>query len=141
MSEAARLQRLRAMGIEVWVPRATAPAPAAGLRVRLAAGDGDWLILTDQPLDGEYRRLMGDITACLGPDRCRFGQWTDGAEAGMDVAELGDAGIRHVLVLGSWPGASRDIAAPAVITAADLPSLYHDAAARHALWTALRGTL
>ena len=141
-SESGRLARLRAMGIDVWVPRGAAPTPApAGLRVRLAAGDGDWLILTDSPLDGDYRALMGDITATLGRGRCRFGQWTDNPDAGMDLGELAGAGIRHVLALGGWPGEGDPAGTAGVVRAPALPEIHADAGARRALWDALRGVL
>lgn len=143
MNEAGRLRRLEAMGIDVWVPRGRPPAPEpeVGLRVRLAAGDGDWLILAGEATDGEYRPLLRDITAALGRDRCRYGQWSEGAAAGMDLAELDEAGIRHVLALGGWPDAERAGASPAVIPAPGLAVLHRDGAARRELWTALRKAL
>lgn len=140
-SEAARLARLKVMGIDVWRPREAAPPAASGLRVRLAAGDGDWLILTDCPLDGQYRALMADITATLGRERCRFGQWTDNPEAGMDLDELAAAGIRHVLALGGWPEAADAAELSGVVAAPPLPAVHGDADARRSLWRALRGVI
>jgi len=116
-------QRLAAMGIDVWMdrerrvgepapeqdpvrgpaPKASAPRSGGEARLRMASGDGDWLLVQDAPWDGRHDALLGDIQATIGSSRCRFGQWADSESAGTSVAELGSRGIRHVLVFGQAP--------------------------------------
>ncbi|NBB94042.1 MAG: hypothetical protein GVY32_12835 [Gammaproteobacteria bacterium] len=149
-------QRLEALGIDVWVRRdrplssvrvdearaqerqGAEGAQAGGVRVRLASGEGDWLLVQDAPWDGRHDRLLGDIQAAIGSARCRFGQWAHSESAGVSLDELESRGVRHVLVFGAVPeeaGRGGVHAAPAL---ADLASR---AQARRRLWQLLAGEL
>lgn len=149
----ATLQRLSDMGIEVWqlrrtqaaadsvaVPasRAEAAGPAAAdmapPRLRMASGSGDWLLVQDQPWAGHHDQLLNDIQATLGSQRCRFAQWADSDSAGVAIDELGQRGIRHLLVFGKLP-AGRPQAH--VHIAPSLDELATHAEARRALWQLL----
>lgn len=146
-------QRLAAMGIDVWMRRerrVTVPTAAfesarvapgetrAVPRVRMASGDGDWLLVQDAPWDGRHDKLLGDIQATIGSARCRFGQWAHSDSAGVSVAELQSRGVRHVLVFGQLPaGASEH----GVHAAPDLTQLATSADARRRLWQLLAAGL
>lgn len=152
-------QRLAALGVDVWVRRGrrtAAPAAAAETirrdradaaspgaersvpRVRMASGDGDWLLVQDAPWDGRHDVLLGDIQAAIGSARCRFGQWAHSDSAGVSVADLGSRGVRHVLVFGDMPGGAGE---PGVHVAAELSQLATSAEARHRLWRLLAAAL
>ncbi|MFP4208532.1 MAG: hypothetical protein ACLFSC_07705 [Wenzhouxiangella sp.] len=134
--------RLAAIGIELW-RRRESPARDAGetileARVRLASGDGAWLLVQKQPWDGRQATLVADITALLGVEQCRFGQWSGGSAAGLALSELADRGIEHVLAFGPLPVGAGD---GRLIQAASLDELATSAAARRALWQDLRPAL
>lgn len=138
--------RLAEMGIDVWVSRQSqsrldsqgAPADRAEARVRLAAGDGTWLLVQRRPWDGRHAELLADIQALLGPEQCCFGHWADSREAGIAVSELATRGIVHVLAFGPVP----PIAEPSgLVTAPALDELAGSGAARRALWEVLRPRL
>jgi len=139
-------QRLEAMGIDVWVERRpaveTAAQPAAsveaagepGLRIRMASGSGDWLLVQREPWSGRHEQLLADITALIGADRCRFGQWAISDSAGVPVAELESRGIGHVLAFGEPP---RAVSASQVCLVPVLDEVAASADARRQLWQAL----
>lgn len=143
--EPTSLKRLADMDVEVWrkrdrgsvdlnrddVPEERSGAGTAA-RVRLASGSGDWLLVMPVSVPGRYRRLVSDITATIGPERCRFGQWADSPVAGIGLDELAGRGVRNVLAFGPVPeGADDCIRAPA------LEQLAADGRARRELWRAL----
>ncbi|WP_376695878.1 hypothetical protein [Wenzhouxiangella sp. EGI_FJ10305] len=148
-------QRLQALGIDVWVRR-DRRAAASRLpeveqadetpsrlgpetpRVRMASGDGDWLLVQDAPWDGRHETLLGDIQAAIGSARCRFGQWAHSDSAGVSVAELDSRGIRHLLVFGRAPDGTDGVG---VILAPELPQLATSAEARRHLWRLLAAEL
>lgn len=143
------LRRLAAMGIQVWQtrrrPELAAAAPASepqpamadgfdeqiGVRVRLASGDGEWLLVQRQPWRGQHESLLADIRATLGPERCRFGQWAADSAAGEGAAELTARGVRRILSFGPPP---RTVEWPGLLLAPTLDELATDAKARKALW-------
>lgn len=136
--------RLAAMGIEVWARRypagqavAADEAPAEP-RVRLASGDGAWLLVQRRPWDGSRAALVADITTLLGTDRCRFGQWSGGSAAGLAVSELSARGIVHIIAFGPLPG---PVDEPRLIQAPAVDELAVSAEARRRFWTALRPAL
>ncbi len=133
----ASLDRLETMGIAIWRLRGREVGAGEGsdLRIRLASGHGDWLLVTPDPGDGRHHRLIADITATIGIDRCRFGHWSDSAEAGVSLAELVQRGIEHVLVLGSSPTPIGD---PRVAQAPALDELAESGVARRRLWAVLK---
>lgn len=142
------LRRLEHMGIEVWsrrrdqarpAPEATADGVDSGpgataARIRLSSGSGDWLLVQRAPWRGAHETLIADITATIGVERVRFGQWAAGSAAGECLAELPTRGIRRVLSLGPAPP---DAPAEQVIVAPTLDALASEASARRALWQAL----
>lgn len=142
--DAASYSRLAAMGIEVWRRRVRAGQaaaenePAAEPRVRLASGDGSWLLVQKRPWDGSQATLMADITALLGADQCRFGQWSTGGTAGLAVSELSARGIVHIVAFGPAPGV---MDAPGLIQAPSLDEIAGSASARRRFWTTLRPLL
>lgn len=136
--------RLAAMGIQTWARRGQA-GPAAlsdesvrGPRIRLASGDGSWLLVQRHPWDGSQATLVADITALLGADECRFGQWSSGTTAGLALSELSGRGIIHVIAFGPLPA---EVDAPGLIRAPAIDELATSADARRRLWTALRPAL
>lgn len=135
--------RLAAMGIELWQRR---PVPAASIalaaedaidepRIRLASGDGDWLLVQRRPWDGRHPALLADIRAAIGPARCRFGQWADSRDAGLGFSELGQRGVARVLAFGPVPG---ELVAGSLILAPPIDELAGQAEARRTLWQTLR---
>lgn len=160
MPPAASRERLAALGIDVWVRRdrrrdasgderpakavghgtgqaGVAPEMGRGVpRVRMASGDGDWLLVQEAPWDGRHDILLGDIQATIGSARCRFGQWAHSDSAGVSLEELESRGIRHVLVFGEAP---EPAAGAGVHLAPDLPRLAASAEARRRLWQLLAG--
>lgn len=142
-------KRLAAMGVTVWVRRGRAAVlpelgqagdarPASGfgdeLRIRLASGTGNWLLVQRQPWTGRHEQLLSDITATLGTDHCRFGQWAVSDSAGITLDECPDRGIDHVLSFGPPP---RDVDGGRLLTGPSLEELSRDAGARKALWQLL----
>ena len=156
MPSAASRERLAALGIDVWVRRDRRPPetpsttdsiqPLVGAttnpgrerlvpRVRMASGDGDWLLVQDAPWDGRHDDLLGDIQAAIGSARCRFGQWAHSDSAGVALDELESRGVCHVLVFGSVPpGAPRDSAA---LVVGELPELAKNGQTKRHLWRLL----
>lgn len=137
--------RLAEMGIEVWLRRAPRRPNAAAdnadgveARVRLAAGDGAWLLVQRRPWDGQHAQLMADLQALLGIDQCRFGQWAASRDAGHAVSELPERGVRHVLAFGPVPSGAQS---EGLVEVPPLDELAASASARRALWQALRPLL
>ncbi|RFF30282.1 hypothetical protein DZC52_09405 [Wenzhouxiangella sediminis] len=159
MRSAASRERLAALGIDVWIRRerdrasADAAAPVletpavevtdsgaggAVARVRMASGDGDWLLVQGSPWDGRHDVLLGDIQATIGSARCRFGQWAHSDSAGVPVDELDSRGVLHVLAFGDPPpGAMKQ----GVLVAPELSVLSTSAEARRRLWRKLAGEI
>lgn len=153
---AASRERLEALGIDVWVRRdriraaaeAAAAQPSSGhsargvdqgaVRVRLASGDGDWLLVQDAPWDGRHDRLLGDVQATIGSARCRFGQWAHSDSAGVAIDELSARGIHHTLAFGVVPDG---VDGGRVLLAPALSELATSAGARRRLWRLLAAEL
>ena len=131
--------RLSAMGITCWVRRDQGLGDGAAEhhqpRIRLASGDGDWLLVQPRPWDGRHRELLADITAVIGPEQCRYGQWAGGSDAGLAWSELGERGVEYVMAFGPLPAGLDDAG---LIAVASLDDLATSASARRALWQALR---
>jgi hypothetical protein len=157
MQSPASRERLAALGIDVWVRRerrASAPREAAEAttaaaaaesageqaapRVRMASGDGDWLLVRDGPWDGRHDVLLGDIQAAIGSARCRFGQWAHSDSAGVALDELDSRGVRHVLVFGPAPEAAGQYG---VLLGPELSALADSAEAKRRLWRLLAAEL
>jgi len=149
LSQASR-ERLDAMGIDVWVRRSEAlPASveqpdtrpgaeaSASPRVRMASGDGDWLLVQDDAWDGRHDRLLGDIQATIGSARCRFGQWAHSETAGVSLDELASRDVRHVLSFGPVPGGAGE----RVLVAPTLEDIHRRSDARQRLWRLLAQAL
>lgn len=147
--EPASLKRLEIIGIEVWQRRARRAddagvadtagrtgEPAASPRVRLASGSGDWLLVTPSAISARYQRLVADLAAAIGPERCRFGQWAGSPVAGTGLDELETRGIHHVLAFGPLPVSAGDC-----IEAPELEVLASDGTARRELWLRLASFL
>lgn len=147
--DATSRQRLEALGIDVWLRRDRFPARAQAsggdvpstqtqsgepLRIRMASGDGEWLLVQRDPWTGQHETLLADIQAVLGIGHCRFGQWTRSASAGVAPEALGERGVRQVLSFGEPP---QPVAAPHVHVAPALEELAGDAGARRRLWQIL----
>lgn len=143
-------ERLEALGIDVWVRRGLsssrrparesfAAPDAAGtapvLRVRMASGDGDWLLVQDAAWDGRHEVLLGDIQAAIGSARCRFGQWAHSESAGVRLDELDSRGVSRVLVFGDPPDDGQAVGR--VVAAPPLESLASQPEARRRLWQLL----
>ncbi len=130
--------RLAAMGIALWsrrpLPVVAGHGEASPPRIRLSSGDGDWLFVQRRPWDGQHGALLADITAVIGPARCRFGQWASGSDAGVALTELPGRGVRHVIAFGSLPIHAQS---PGLIQSAGLDELGTSAEAKRALWRAL----
>lgn len=144
MHRAASSARLEAMGIDVWLLRArhdvqegrAESSRPASARVRLESGTGAWLIVADEAERAAYRVLLDDLRAVLGPDRCRFGKWSDTPEAGIGPEDWREHGIRHVLAFGELPAAAGEL-----LHAAALADLVEQGDARKALWALLQPVL
>jgi hypothetical protein len=145
-------ERLEAMGIDVWVLRSSETAvpgpveppdadagaePTASPRVRMASGDGDWLIVQDDAWDGRHDRLLGDIQATIGSARCRFGQWAHSETAGVSLDELASRDVRHVLSFGPVPGRAGE----RVLVPPTLDDIHRRPDARQRLWRLLAEAL
>lgn len=168
MIDAPAIRRLAAMEIPVWRarvrdrfasetprpaedsaegPRDAATAPAEKLsrrfrRIRLEAGSGRWLLVIDEADRARYSPLIEDVRATLGVDDCRFGTWSDSAEAGVAPEDWQAHDIRHVLVFdrrGEGPESAN--AAPALVACGELQRLASSGQARRALWQRLRPLL
>ena len=139
-------QRLAAMGIDVWLRRdrpaavadvhaQSAPVDAdSSLRIRMASGSGEWLLVQREPWSGQHDKLLADIVAVMGADQCRFGQWAVSDSAGVPIAELESRGIRHVIAFGVPP---RESGTEPVHLAPALDELANSAKARRRLWQVL----
>lgn len=155
MLPAASRERLAALGIDVWVHRdrqvsaqhvskplsmGQGSVDDAGFipRVRMASGDGDWLLVQNAPWDGRHDTLLGDIQAAVGSARCRFGQWAHSESAGVALDDLDSRGVRHVLVFGDAPAGTPE---RGVHVAADLSQLALSAQAKRRLWQLLAEAL
>ena len=136
--------RLAAMEIDVWCHRRVHETVRADMddspepRVRLSSGEGRWLLVRRRPWDGEHAQLVSDITALLGVDQCRFGQWSGEGAAGLALSELPGRGIDRVLAFGRLPAT---VDSTQVVQAAELAELAVSASARRALWRGLRACL
>lgn len=128
-----QMQRLRTMGIEHWVPRGGVE-DIGELRVRLSSGRGRWLLVQRQPWRGQFASLLADITATLGVEECRFGQWGNTEEAGVAVSELESQAISHVLSFGPPPKGETH---PIIIEVPTMQALSEDPNARASLWQAI----
>lgn len=127
-------QRLEALGIDVWLPRHGSDGDQP-LRIRLASGKGRWALVQRQPWRGEFQALLADITATLGADQCRFGQWTKSADAGIGVSELSQHGIQRVLSFGPPP---IELDEAHVIEMPTMQALHDDPEARKTFWQTLK---
>lgn len=135
------LQRLTDMGIEVWQLRRPEPVPQPETtevsgdhthpRIRLSSGDGDWLLVRRQPWRGSHEQLVADIMATIGPERCRFGQWSGDSTSGEGLDELQARGIRHILCFGQPPDMPEW---PQLLIAPSLDELAAEPDARRKLW-------
>lgn len=133
-------RRLEAMGIDLWQRRPSADEAGRG-RIRLASGSGDWLLVTPGAVPEHCAALLADLTAAIGRERCRFGQWAGSPDAGVGPDEWSARGIRTVLVLGPGELAEGETADAVVLHADDLQTLHDRPEARAALWRKLRSRL
>ncbi len=145
-----RLQRLEAMGIQVWLPRARGTEPAGDpateptgepARVRLSAGTGDWLLVLPATRPRGADPLLADIQALLPAKRLCFGQWADQPRAGSTIEELFDQGIRVLLTLAPPPAGVESGPGITVVGGESLDDLLRDGTARQRLWKALKPVL
>jgi DNA polymerase III psi subunit len=142
--EAASLQRLKVLGIDIWQARPDRAQSRTGAeadqqpRIRLSSGDGDWLLVQRQPWRGSHEQLIADIMAAIGPARCRFGQWATDSASGENLSELEARGVDHILAFGPAPG---QVEWGNLVKAASLDELATDGRARKALWQALSPVL
>ena len=173
MIEARAIRRLAAMDIQVWHTRVPKRADgekrqspestlegagAAGSaseksslpsrRIRLEAGSGRWLLVVDDADRARHAKLIEDIRATLGPNECRFGTWSDSAEAGVAAEDWPAHGIRYALVFsghgdGHNGGAehSGNDDRTALISGGELQWLATSGQARRALWRRLQPLL
>lgn len=136
-----QFERLSAMGIRVWVSRAV-PSAADEPRVRLSSGEGSWLLVQRQPWRGQYDALLGDITATIGVDQCRFGQWANSQDAGVGVSELAGRGVGYVLSFGPLPPSETlsetSTSGAKVIELPTMQTIHDEPSARRVLWQALK---
>ena len=162
--ESNAIRRLAAMEIQVWQSRAPKPVEAADApsesvapgdavpvgdssteavvekprsrpaRIRLEAGSGCWLLVVDDADRARHAALIEDIRAVLGTGDCRFGTWSESADAGVAAADGEAHGIRHALVFGGEDG-------PGVIQGGPLDRLASSGEARRALWRQLQPVL
>jgi len=144
LTDPASHARLAAIGVEVWARRRPldrdkeTPPGQSQPRVRLSSGAGSWLLVQRQPWDGGHAKLVSDITALLGVEECRFGQWSGGGAAGLAISELAARGISGVIAFGPLPpGADTE----PVLQVAALDELAASAKARRSLWQSLRPAL
>lgn len=113
-------------------------APHCARRIRLEAGSGRWLLVIDDAERARYARLIEDIRATLGLDECRFGTWSDSAEAGVGPEDWQAHGIRHVLVFGPCEEGYESGNVPTFVPAGELHRLAGSGQAKRALWQRLR---
>ncbi|MDX1625533.1 MAG: hypothetical protein R3323_03365 [Wenzhouxiangellaceae bacterium] len=151
-------RRLAAMGVDTWVRRgagagtaetappigerstesgreAGTPDRDGGPRVRLAPGDGRWLLVVDGAEADRHAALVDDVRGVLGTSQCRFARWADSDRSGVGLAELAGHGIQRVVSFTS------DAVPAEVISAGPLSELARSPAARRELWSALRAHL
>lgn len=140
------------MGVEVWQlrrssPQSTSPedrepvvpgeagrvSGAEAIRIRLAPGRGRWLLVTTDGIPDAVQPLLDDLRAVLGTEQCRYGQWSDTADAGVAPDEWAERGIEHVVAFGASPGNHA-----AIIQAPALSELARSGKARRTLWSKLR---
>lgn len=158
MIDARAIRRLAAMDIPVWRARASRQArsdmsdasaepledrPTEALpgearqrpgRIRLEAGSGRWLLVVDDADRARHAGLIEDVRATLGPGDCRFGTWSDSAEAGIGAEDWNAHGILHAVVFS-------DQAAPGFVQGGQLDRLASSGEARRALWRRLQPLL
>ena len=139
-------RRLADMGIDVWLLRGrsadttdvdaqSASVDAdSNLRIRMASGSGEWLLVQREPWSGQHDKLLADIMAVMGVDQCRFGQWAVSDSAGVPISELDSRGIRHVIAFGVPP---RESGTGPVHLAPALEEVATSAKARRRLWQVL----
>ncbi len=146
------LERLEAIGIDVWQKRSSRepeamasrqdrdgqPGSEDQTRIRLSSGDGDWLLVRRQPWRGSHEQLLGDIMASIGTGRCRFGQWAKDSASGEGVDELMGRGVSKILSFGPPP---RELDWPDLLIAPALDELAADPEARRQLWRILAPAL
>lgn len=139
-----QLDRLSAMGIDVWVSRVAANG-ADEPRVRLSSGEGSWLLVQRQPWRGQFESLLSDITATIGVAECRFGQWANSQDAGVGLSELAGRGIRCLVSFGPLPPSDNEAGISAsgtrVIEVPTMQAIHDEPSARQALWQGLRSGL
>ncbi len=154
MHSPATRDRLATLGIDVWQLKSRADRQASAsparpetaehhphsVRVRLASGQGDWLLLQDAPWDGRHAVLLDDIQALIGTARCRFGEWAHSESAGVAVNELGSRGVHHLLIFGT-PPADMDQDQDDLLVAPALDVLAHSGPAKRQLWQMLSARL
>lgn len=131
-----QLQRLEAIGIELWARRSVEPDDE--LRIRLSAGHGEWLLVQRAPWRGQFEPLLNDITHTLGVAHCRFGQWANTQESGVPVSQLRELGVHRVIAFGPIP---KDRQASMVIEVPTMQALNDAPDARRQLWQSLRDHL
>lgn len=173
MIDARAIRRLALMDIQVWrfrVPKdaaggkarrgqhshqgagvaatPSAKSPSRSRRIRLEAGSGRWLLVVDDADRARHAKLIEDIRATLGPDECRFGTWSDSAEAGVAPEDWQAHGIRHALVFGGESdghdgidGRREGDACSAFVQGGQLQKLATSGHARRALWRQLEPLL
>ena len=140
-------ERSRPAGVSPEGPRAATAAPAEQLpqgarRIRLEAGSGRWLLVIDDAHRARFTLLIEDMRGTLGVDNCRFGTWSDSAEAGVAPEDWQAHGIRHALVFsGHGEGHNSGNAGPAFVPCGELQRLATSGQARRALWQQLKSLL
>ncbi|MFU8832172.1 MAG: hypothetical protein ACNA7J_08455 [Wenzhouxiangella sp.] len=148
------LERLAAIGVDVWQARGSrnAGSEPAGMardagqmsadqdrtRIRLSSGDGDWLLVRRQPWRGSHEQLLADIMATIGTSRCRFGQWAKDSAAGEGIQELAGRGVGKILAFGPPP---TELDWPGLLIVPPLDEIATDGAARRQLWRVLAPAL
>jgi len=134
--DAGAIRRLQAMEVPVWHLRGSkspaADAATSSRRIRLEAGSGRWLLVVDDARRACNAALLEDIRATLGGNECRFGTWSDSADAGIAVSDCPGHGIDHVLVFDGDADACDGL-----VHAEPLDVLGTSGRARRALWQRL----
>lgn len=121
---------------------ASAGSAPRARRIRLEAGSGRWLLVVDDADRARHAPLIEDIRATLGSDDCRFGTWSDSAEAGVAPEDWDAHGIRHALVFDGFADERTvDDAGPAYVRGGALQRLATSGAVRRELWRRLQPLL